>query len=148
MYRMISFYIPLGASAILASLTHIIISSVLARSSEPEATISGYAIALGLAFILEQTLGLLRQTSAKFVRDQRSFREMRKMVAWIVGILLAINILVAWTPIGMIVRLVVMGLLSWAMIAFGWTDDSRYGAVLFLSVWRSRRGSLGMKGAR
>jgi hypothetical protein len=186
MYRMISFYIPLGASALLASLTHIIISSVLARSSEPEVTISGYAIALGLAFILEQTISLLRQTSAKFVRDQRSFSEMVKMVGWIVGVLLAINILVAWSPlgillfkhlygvkeayldstmdayrilmfvcvfsavrslyqgiiirqlrtkwmtIGMVVRLLVMALMSWGMITFGWTDDSRYGAILFL----------------
>lgn len=187
MLRLILFYLPMGASALLASLTHVIISGVLARSPHPDLTISGYALALSLSFILEQAIAPLRQTSAKYVKDQHSFREMVRMIVTIVGIIALFNALIAWTPlgrllfhyvfgaqdslldatvnayqilmfvnvfsaarslyqgiiiqhlltkwmtIGILIRLFVMGLMSWAMVSWNLTNDSRYGALLFLA---------------
>lgn len=186
MLRLLLFYLPMGASALLASLTHIIINAVLARSSQPDLTISGYALALSLSFILEQAIAPLRQTSAKFVRDRHSFREMGRMIVTIVGIIAFFNVLIAWTPlgrflfqyifgahdslldatvnayqilmfvnlfsavrslyqgiiiqhlmtkwmtIGILIRLIVMALMSWAMVTWNLTNDSRSGAWLFL----------------
>lgn len=109
MLRLILFYLPMGASALLASLTHVIISGVLARSPHPDLTISGYAIALSLSFILEQAIAPLRQTSAKYVKDQHSFREMVRMIVTIVGIIALFNALIAWTPLGALVPLCFRG---------------------------------------
>jgi len=184
--RLVLFYLPLTASALLASLTHVIINAVLARSPHPDLTISGYAVALSLCFILEQAIAPLRQTSAKYVRDRHSFRQMVRMIAVVLGCLAAFNALIAWTPvgryffhyiygadeslldstvhayqillfvnvfsaarslyqgiiiqqlqtrwmtIGIVIRLVAMAALSWLMVSWGYTDDSRYGALLFL----------------
>jgi len=184
--RIVRFYLPLTASALLASLTHVIINAVLARSPNPDLTISGYAVALSLSFILEQAIAPLRQTSAKYVRDRHSFGQMVRMIALILGFIAMFNVLISWTPlgrfffqyvygadaslldstvqayqilmfvnvfsaarslyqgiiiqqlqtrwmtIGIVVRLLVMAVLSWFMVKMGWTDDSRYGSMLFL----------------
>ena len=43
------------------------------------------------------------------------------------------HLLTKWMTIGILIRLFVMGLMSWAMVSWNLTNDSRYGALLFLS---------------
>jgi progressive ankylosis protein len=98
--RLILFYLPLGASALLAGLTHVIINGVLARSPQAEITLSTYAVALSVSFLLDMPINVLRQTSSKYAKDRASFRS----VAWLTGVLAvsitALSITIGWTPVG------------------------------------------------
>lgn len=100
MLRIIRFYVPMGASALLAALTHVIINGVLARSPHPDVTISSYAVALSLSFLIDLPMNAIRQTSSKFSRDRASFRAVARLSAAVLGILLVISIAIGWTPAG------------------------------------------------
>ncbi|WP_438446446.1 hypothetical protein [Gorillibacterium sp. sgz5001074] len=100
MLRIIKFYIPMGISSMLAALTHVIVNSVLARSSTPDFTISTYAVALSLSFLIDMPSNAIRQSSSKFSRDRTSFRSVAKLTGILIGILLAISVVIGWTPAG------------------------------------------------
>jgi hypothetical protein len=100
MFRIMLFYIPMGASALLAALTHVITNGVLARAEHPDVTISSYAVALSLSFLIDLPMNIIRQASSKFSRDRISFRSVARLTAMITGILLLLSILIGWTAVG------------------------------------------------
>ncbi|MFC0212268.1 hypothetical protein ACFFK0_07310 [Paenibacillus chartarius] len=100
MLRIIWFYIPMGASAMLAALTHVIINGVLARSANPDVTISSYAVALSLSFLIDLPNNAIRQASSKFSRDRISFRSVSRLTIYVMCVLLAVSIGIGWTPFG------------------------------------------------
>jgi O-antigen/teichoic acid export membrane protein len=109
MLRIIFFYVPMGASALLAALTHVIINGVLARSEQPDVTISSYAVALSLSFLLDLPMNIIRQASSKFSRDQTSFRSVAKLTSIVTLILISLSIMIAWTPLGQFIFRYVFG---------------------------------------
>ncbi|MGF9714162.1 hypothetical protein [Paenibacillus sp. JMULE4] len=186
MLRIVLFYVPLGTSLLLAALTHVIVNGVLARSEQPDVTISSYAVALSLSFLIDLPMTIIRQVSSKYARDRTSFRAVARLTAVTSGILVLLSLIIACTPagqllfryvfgvkehlihptvqvyqvlallylftafrclyqgviinqlrtgwmtVGMAVRVAVMFGMSWYFIRNGWTDDGRYGAVIFM----------------
>jgi len=100
MRRLWAFFLPLGVSASLVTLSHVIINSTLARSPQPELVISSYAIAMSLLTITERPAVLLRQTCSALVRDTRSFRSMLAVARIVFACILAFGFAVCYTPAG------------------------------------------------
>jgi progressive ankylosis protein len=100
MLRIIRFYVPMGISSLLAALTHVIINGVLARSPYPDATISTYAVALSLSFLIDMPMNAIRQASSKYARDKTSFRSVACLTAVVAGVMLAFSLIIGWTPAG------------------------------------------------
>jgi progressive ankylosis protein len=94
------FFIPLGLSAILVTLSHIIINSTLVRGENSEYIIASYAIAMSLFGITERLGGLLRQTCSSLVRDKNSFKLMSTFSFYLIVSLMLVAFAVAYTPVG------------------------------------------------
>lgn len=98
---MLSFFLPLGLSAALISISHVIINGTLARATiNPEFVIAGYAIASGIFGLTEEAAVLMRQTCSALVRDRRTFRSMLILALLFIGCMLLISSVVAYTPAG------------------------------------------------
>lgn len=107
-----AFFIPLGVSASLVTISHVIINSTLARAAQPELIIASYAIAGSLLGITEKPAVLLRQTCSALVRDRISFKAMTR-VTWVVFLwIMAIGLIVSYTPVGRWVFLYFFGVKS------------------------------------
>ncbi|GGD73837.1 multi antimicrobial extrusion protein MatE [Paenibacillus nasutitermitis] len=94
------FFLPLGISASLVTLSHVIINSTLSRADHPEQIIASYAIAMSLLIITERPAILLRQTSSTLVRDKRSFRSMLLVGQSVFAAIMALGLLICYTPLG------------------------------------------------
>ncbi|RXZ82253.1 multi antimicrobial extrusion protein MatE [Paenibacillaceae bacterium] len=95
-----SFFLPLGVSASLVTVSHVIINSTLTRAVEPEKVIASYAIAMSLLTITERPAVLLRQTCSALVRDRTSFRSMLTVAQLVFLSILALGALICYTPLG------------------------------------------------
>ncbi|RAV08329.1 multi antimicrobial extrusion protein MatE [Paenibacillus contaminans] len=117
--KLFAFFIPLGLSASLVTISHVIINSTLARSAQPELIIASYAVAMSLIGLAERPAVLLRQTCSALVRDRRSFRAM-SAIAWYVFLcIFAYGILISYTPIG-----------NWVFANFFGVEDEQLSAVI------------------
>ncbi|WP_235867412.1 multi antimicrobial extrusion protein MatE [Priestia abyssalis] len=94
------FFVPLGVSASLVALSHIIINSTLARAENSELVIASYAIAMSLFAITERLGVILRQTCSALVRDKESVKLMTHFSFYIVISLLFVSSAIAYTPVG------------------------------------------------
>lgn len=94
------FFIPLGFSASLTSLSHVIINGTLARGEQAELIIASYAIAFSIFLMMERPVFLIRQTTSALVQDQVSYRAMLGVTSYVIGTLLALSAVVAFTPVG------------------------------------------------
>ncbi|MFC4323426.1 multi antimicrobial extrusion protein MatE [Litchfieldia salsa] len=103
------FFIPLGISASLVTLSHLIINSTLARAENSELIISSYAIAMSLFAITERLAVILRQTCSTLVRDKNSFKLMTHFAFYLIGGLLLISLAIAYTSLGDFIFLNVFG---------------------------------------
>ncbi len=74
------FFIPLGLSASLVTISHVIINSTLARAPEPAIVIASYSVAMSLFALLERCAVILRQTCSTLVRDRISYKLMRNAI--------------------------------------------------------------------
>ncbi len=100
MRRLLLFFIPMGISALLINLSHVIINGTLARSDNPEMVLAGYALAMSLLIVTEKPAVLFRQTCSALVRDRTSFRAVRRVSFYVFGASLAFGALIAYTPVG------------------------------------------------
>ncbi len=98
--RLFLFFIPMGISVLMINLSHVIINGTLARSSNPEIILAGYALAMSLLVVTEKPAVLFRQTCSALVRDRISFRAVRHVSFYVFGAALAFGGLVAYTPLG------------------------------------------------
>jgi hypothetical protein len=98
--RLLLFFIPLGFSASLTALSHVIINGTLARGSQAEVIIASYAIAFSIFLIMERPVYLLRQTTSALVKDRRSYRAMLGVTSYVVVGLVIFSAVIAFTPVG------------------------------------------------
>ncbi|MDQ0230083.1 multi antimicrobial extrusion protein MatE [Metabacillus malikii] len=103
------FFLPLGFSASLVTLSHIIINSTLVRAENSEFIIASYAIAMSLFGITERLGVLLRQTCSSLVRDTYSFKLMSRFTLYLILSLTVVACLVAFTPVGDFIFAVIYG---------------------------------------
>jgi progressive ankylosis protein len=94
------FFIPLGLSASLVTISHIIINSTLVRANHSEFILASYAIAMSLFGITERLGNLLRQTCSSLVRDKGSYKLMSHFSFYLIGSLMMVAFAVAYTPAG------------------------------------------------
>ncbi|MEW4369035.1 multi antimicrobial extrusion protein MatE [Paenibacillus kandeliae] len=101
--RLLAFFIPMGLSASLVTISHVIINRTLAFAADAEVVIASYALAMSLVTITERPSTLLRQTCSALVRDRKSFAALTG-VTWIfLAFVLAIGGLIVYTPVGALI---------------------------------------------
>ncbi|MGG1518380.1 multi antimicrobial extrusion protein MatE [Paenibacillus oryzisoli] len=98
--QLISFFLPLGLSATLVTLSHVIINSTLARADNSEIVIATYAIPLSLLGLTEKPVVLLRQACSALVRDRVSFRAMGAVSAYVFACIILLGLTLCYTPAG------------------------------------------------
>ncbi|MBP1963477.1 multi antimicrobial extrusion protein MatE [Paenibacillus aceris] len=98
--QLISFFLPLGLSATLVTLSHVIINSTLARADNPEVVIASYALPLSLLGLTEKPVVLLRQACSTLVRDRISFRAMAAVSSYVFACIILIGLIICYTPVG------------------------------------------------
>ncbi|MDF2959884.1 MAG: multi antimicrobial extrusion protein MatE [Paenibacillus sp.] len=98
--QLLAFFIPLGFSASLTAISHVIINSTLARSPNPEFIIASYALPMSIMYITERPALLLRQTCSVLVRDHQSFKAMSLVTLYVLGSIFMLDLLVGYTPLG------------------------------------------------
>ncbi|WP_051620304.1 hypothetical protein [Paenibacillus sp. UNC451MF] len=98
--KLLTFFIPLGASASLVMISHIIINGTLARAAHPELLIASYSIAMSLMDVIERPAVLLRQTCSALVRDRVSFRAMSHIAMYLLLCSFLIGSVISYTPLG------------------------------------------------
>src|SRR5690554_425064 len=100
MRNLLSFFLPLGISASLVTISHLIINSTLARLANPELLIASYAVAMSIFGIFERPAVLLRHTCSAIVRDRVSFRSMSMVAFYLISSIFIISLLIAHSPLG------------------------------------------------
>jgi len=133
--RILKFFFPLGLSASLVTLSHVIINGTLARAPRPEPVIAGFAIAQSIFLVTERPALLIRQTVSALVRDRVSFRALSRLTLGVIAAIVLAGSVIAFTPAGpALIR-----------FAFG-TDDEltaatmeAYRIVMFVSVFSALR---------
>lgn len=100
MKRLWAFFLPLGISASLVTISHVIINSTLSRAAEPELVISSYAIAMSLLAVTERPAVLLRQTCSALVRDKQSFKSMLGVGQIVFASIMALGFIICYSPLG------------------------------------------------
>lgn len=98
--RILAFFLPLGLSASLVSLSHVIINSTLARAPDPEATIAAYTIAMSIFIITERPAVFLRQTCSALAGDRTAFRAIGVVMVYVLLFTLGFGSLLSYTPLG------------------------------------------------
>ncbi|EGL81481.1 multi antimicrobial extrusion protein MatE [Caldalkalibacillus thermarum TA2.A1] len=100
-YRtLVWFFLPLGFSASLVTVSHVIINSTLARAVNPALAIASYSIAMSLFTIFEKSAFILRPTSARLIRDKVSFKAVSKVTIYVLLTVLGLSLLVAYSFVG------------------------------------------------
>lgn len=98
--QMFAFFIPLGLSSSLVTVSHVIINGTLTRSADPELVVSSYAVAMSLLGITEKPAVLLRQTCSALVRDRISFRAISLVAVYLLAGIMLLGGLVSYTALG------------------------------------------------
>ncbi|MFA9556887.1 multi antimicrobial extrusion protein MatE [Evansella sp. AB-rgal1] len=129
------FFIPLGLSASLVTVSHVIINSTLARANNAEFIIASYAIAMSIFVFTERVAVLLRQTCSALVRDKRSFQQMFHVFLYVVTSLFLLAAFIAFTPTG-----------TWIIASvFGISDEMAfqvkhiYQVLIFVTIFSATR---------
>ncbi|RAP75534.1 multi antimicrobial extrusion protein MatE [Paenibacillus montanisoli] len=94
------FFLPLGLSASLVTISHVIINSTLTHAANQKVVIASYALAMSLLIITERPAVLLRQTCSALVRDKRSFRAMLRVGQLVFASILLLGMIICYTPLG------------------------------------------------
>jgi Na+-driven multidrug efflux pump len=103
------FFIPLGFSASLVTISHVIINSTLARAPDPAVVIASYSIAMSLFALLERCAVILRQTCSTLVRDKVSYKLMSNVTLYVLSAIFLLSLIVAYSPLGNWIFSVLLG---------------------------------------
>ncbi|MCI2255231.1 multi antimicrobial extrusion protein MatE [Domibacillus sp. PGB-M46] len=98
--NMLIFFIPLGFSASLTAITHLIINGTLSRADHAEVVIASYAIALSLFGIIERPVLVFRQTCSALVKNEASFRLLSSVFVQVSLLIFVVCALIGYTPLG------------------------------------------------
>ncbi len=103
------FFLPLSATNLMLTLSHSIVNAGVARTSNPEVALAAYALARSLVRMIENPVFMVRQTVASLVKDQESYRQVRRFVYILTACVMAVIALLGFTPLGLWVLETVMG---------------------------------------
>ncbi len=101
---------PLAASWLLMAVELPPLSAVMARLADPETHLAAYGgVVFPLALIIEAPIIMLLASSTALSRDWESYQAGRRYMLWMSGVLTALHVLVAFTPL---YDLVVVGVIG------------------------------------
>lgn len=98
--QLFAFFIPLGVSASLTSITHVIINGTLSRGDQAAFIIACYAVAFGLFGILERPVLIFRQAASALVTDLNSFKLLRTFLFHVLTVIMILCAMIGFTPLG------------------------------------------------
>lgn len=135
MGRMLAFFLPLGLSAILVNISHLIIQSTLARAPSPELVIASFTVAMSIFGVTERPAVLLRQTCSALVRDQLSFRSMSKVAFYLIIGIVTLGLFIAYSPLGEWIFLYLLGVEKEMLVPI----MKSYQILMFVSIFSGIR---------
>ncbi|WP_053219951.1 hypothetical protein [Virgibacillus senegalensis] len=94
------FFIPLGFSASLTSITHVIINGTLSRGEHAAFIIACYAVAFSLFGIIERPIIVFRQTCSALVKDKLAFRKLLMFMVYILTVIIGLSMAMAYSTVG------------------------------------------------
>ena len=93
-------WLPLVASWLLMSIELPTINAIVARLPNPEINLAAYGgIVFPIALTIEAPVIMLLAAATALSRDWRSYQQLKKITLWMGGILAALHLLVAVTPL-------------------------------------------------
>lgn len=98
--QLFAFFIPLGVSASLTSITHVIINGTLSRGENAAFIIACYAVAFALFGILERPVLVFRQAASALVTDQPSFKLLRQFLFYVLAVIMVLCAIIGFTSVG------------------------------------------------
>ncbi|MCP3028955.1 multi antimicrobial extrusion protein MatE [Halobacillus sp. A5] len=98
--QLCAFFIPLGFSASLTSITHVIINGTLSRGENAAFIIACYAVAFALFGIIERPIIVFRQTCSALVKDMQSFKVLSVFMVIPMAVILSFCLLMVYTSFG------------------------------------------------
>ncbi len=98
--KIFTIWLPLAASWMLMSLELPAINAVIARLDQAEINLAAYGgVAFPIALTIEAPVMMLLAASTALSKDWESYRKLRRFTWWLGGILSALHLIVAVTPI-------------------------------------------------
>lgn len=98
--KLTAFFIPLGVSASLTSVTHVIINGTMSRGDHAAFIIACYAVAMSVFGIIERPMIVFRQTSSTLVSDRKSFKTLGIFFLYVLAGIMVISSIIAFTSLG------------------------------------------------
>ncbi|SDJ77936.1 hypothetical protein [Sediminibacillus albus] len=98
--QLVAFFLPLGFSASLTSITHVIINGTLSRGENAAFIIACYAVAFSLFGIIERPVIVFRQTCSALVKDKRSFKRLIIFMCYVMTVIIGISLMMAYSTVG------------------------------------------------
>jgi hypothetical protein len=100
MQRVVSTWWPLALSWLLMAAEGPALSAIVARLADPEINLAAFGgIVYPLALIIEAPIIMLLSASTALSKDWDSYRKLRRFMMWMGGVLTAVHVLVAFTPL-------------------------------------------------
>jgi len=110
MARVVSTWWPLALSWLLMAAEGPALSAVVARLADPEINLAAFGgIVYPLALIIEAPIIMLLSASTALSKDWDSYRKLKRFMMWMGGILTAVHILLAFTPLYDVVVIQLIG---------------------------------------
>lgn len=110
MARVVSTWWPLALSWLLMAAEGPALSAIVARLTDPEINLAAFGgVVYPLALIIEAPIIMLLSASTALSKDWDSYRKLKRFMMWMGGILTAVHILVAFTPLYDIVVVQLIG---------------------------------------
>ncbi|MBG0771753.1 MAG: hypothetical protein H0S82_08590, partial [Anaerolineaceae bacterium] len=98
--KVIRTWLPLVASWILMSIELPAINAIVARLANPEISLAAYGgVVFPIALIIEAPVIMLLAAATALSRDWTSYQKLKKITLWMGGVLMALHILIAVTPL-------------------------------------------------
>ena len=101
--RALTLWLPASVNLGMASLLAPAMNALLARALDPEASIAGFAVALGIITIVALPQFRIQQLTLVFLHDQQALRSLRRFVAITAAVVGAISFVVALTPLAEVI---------------------------------------------
>lgn len=97
--RIFWFWIPLAANWLMMAVEQPVLTGFIARMAEPEKNLASYGIVISVAVVLQSPIYMLMTTGTALSRSGRSYKRLLSFSHLLVGILTALHLLIALTPL-------------------------------------------------
>ena len=103
------FYIPVVIANLVSSFIYPIFSSGISKFSDANESLAAFSVSRSLYFVFASMILVLSQTVVALVKDNHSYKLMRRFIFWVLTISFVIFIIVGATPLGNLVFSDMMG---------------------------------------